>query len=296
MAAVDFWVLASAGLAILWTKAHTLGEDKPVAFRFCLWIHGMNQFLPALLLFLAASSRVKLLQSALHLNFDRFWNVLFSEAPSDEHNAELWLPPWFAEDAGFLKHLLLQLSLFVWRAEKLESLLQRMQRSVGVVKREGTQCLTNFAHDPKAYAFDPVWGCTRRVALIAISSFGCAPFVTTTYPTVVLDESLWWMTATLNDTCDRFLQKRNASIPIWVSLIVMPVMDQLHFIPVILQVLLLGLTVYPYTTSAGLLSGVLSLSAVAWSVHNCNLLYHTIIVDVPENTRQWWAARSMAAT
>lgn len=300
LAFIDFWVLVSVGLTIVWTRAPTNADGKAVTVihvitRFSGWIHSINTILPAILLVFAASSPLKLMQAAVNLNVDRTWSIwIMGEEPRGGLNVGDRSPDWLGKHDSFFRCLFLQLSLCVWRAEKLESLLQRMQRSAGVAKREGTTCIKSLFDDPKAYAFDPVWGCTRRLALIAISSFGFVPFVYTTYPTVLFDESLSWVTMKLNDLCERFLQKRGSSVPIWVSFVLMPVLDQLHFIPVIIQIFFLAVSDYPYYTSPGVHSTLLFLCAVAWTVHNINLFYHAVFMDLPENVGQWWEARKLA--
>lgn len=294
VAGVDLSVLVSAALAVTWIfgQSRENTQDKEgasaipktpadIAIRCALWVHGVNQLLPAVLLAASAVSPLLLLRAAVTIDF----GGLFGEETS---SAKLEAPDWLGHDAGFLKHLFLAASLAVWRAEKLESLLQRMQRSVNEVKRTGAaSIMSGFVKDPIGYGWPVFWGITRRVALVVVGSCGCIPFLQTAFPAVVLDECLWWVVANAQNLWDR----KVCSIPAAVNILVMPLVDLLHFIPVLMKVFFLGLTAYPYYDGASVAPGLLVACAFAWTAHNCHMLYTTLFLDLPDSARALWAAR-----
>lgn len=296
MALLDLSLLASAVLAVGWSfasarptpptaegSAATSKSAADVAFACLDWVHGVNQLLPALLLTLAATSPLAAIRAAISFDFGGMLWLLGEE--SKPEGSELGAPQWLGGDAGSLRHLLLALSLIVWRAEKLESLLQRMQRSVKFVQGQGLgSSLGGLARDPMGYGWPAAWGVSRRIALVSISSFGCVPFMQTAYPAVVLDEASYWFVASASNLWER----KVSSVPMVVNIVLLPIADLVHFIPVIVKVLLLGLTVYPSYASPGFLVA----SALAWTAHNLHVVYTTLVLDVPESARQLWAARN----
>jgi len=189
-----------------------------------------------------------------------------------------------------MSRLFLVVSLTVWRAEKLESLLQRLQRSVKVAQKDGLgSCMQSFIKDPMGYGWPVFWAVTRRVSLVVVGTCGCTPFLQTAYPAVVLDELLWWVVANFQNFWDR--QVPQYPLPIFANIIVMPIVDLLHFIPVLVKVIVLGATAYPWYEDGGTAPGLLVMSTIAWTGHNCHMLKTTALDDLPESCRAWWQAR-----
>lgn len=305
MAALDVSVLVSAALAVTWIFGNTRASPQAeassnegeaassprktpldLALGCALWVHSVNQLLPALLLAAAAASPVQAVQAA----WPQVGSIDLDHPFGEETVTKIDAPDWLGHDAGFLRHLFLASSLMVWRAEKLESLLQRMQRSVKVAQTEGVgKCLSSFFRDPYAYGWPVFWGISRRVALVVVASCGVAPFMQSAYPAVVLDECLWWVVANFQGFWDR--KVTNYPVPAVVNIIVLPLLDLLHFLPVLVKVFFLGLTAYPFYDKAGVAPGLLVASAFAWTAHNLHMLYTTVFLDLPESARALWAAR-----
>jgi len=281
----DMSVVLSGALAVAWISGATrkpseVGEPfngADAAWGVVMFLETYKQLLPTILVICAATNKVGLLSVALSLDVDGS-----GEPPA------IGTPVWLGgEDQGDLRRFCLALSLFVWRAEKLESLMQRMQRAAGHVKADGVgPLLSQMTHDPFAAIWPVTWGLTRRIALVAISSFGYIPFVQTVYPTVLLDEALWWTFAKVNDIWSR----RVCCLPPVFDLVILPIVDLLHLLPVVVKVFLLGILAYPvYDAPAGS-SLFLVFCAIAWTGHNCHVVYNTLFVDIPESTKQLWAA------
>mmetsp|Transcript_116443 Transcript_116443/g.324498 ORF Transcript_116443/g.324498 Transcript_116443/m.324498 type:complete len:285 (-) Transcript_116443:45-899(-) len=276
---MDTSLVMSAALAAAWTwdKTHSRGQEerrvdslataaKQVAWGSVRGVRSLNQVLPAALAAFAAGSFGSVLSSAFSLGL-----------------AELSM-----EGAQWLGHGELSLwrrwslvaAVAVWRAEKLESLLQRLQRSSDVIRAAGfSQAVSLAASDPYAWVWPAFWGVARRLALVAVSSFGSVPFMLVAFPAVVLDECLWWLLATVQDLWSR----KVFALPAAVDVVILPLVDLLHFVPVLVRVLLLGIWHYP---GYGETSWLLVVSALAWTAHNCHTFYTTVFLDVPEQARQ----------
>jgi len=288
--AVDVSVLASAVLATAWIRgasrqsARDAESSAPgttsltpqeVAWALIMGVRSLNQVLPVAFVMLAAASPVAVILSACSFGL-----------PDEKATGWLGDDP----DIGALRRWAIMAALAVWRAEKLESLLQRIQRSAGVIAVTGFgQCLKSGLADPGIWFWPGFWGSVRRFALVAIASFGHAPFVRIALPAVVLDEFLWWA---LSKTQDLWTRKV-CSLPTAVDLLVLPILDLLHFLPVVTKVFLLGIMEYPAYDSPGAYPLTLVVCALAWTAHNCHTLHSTVFVDLPEIARQLWAARNM---
>eukprot|EP00928_Gymnodinium_smaydae_P086789 TRINITY_DN71216_c0_g1_i1.p1 TRINITY_DN71216_c0_g1~~TRINITY_DN71216_c0_g1_i1.p1 ORF type:complete len:329 (-),score=58.16 TRINITY_DN71216_c0_g1_i1:8-916(-) len=295
--AIDLSLLASAGLAAAWVlrerqqqqrgsaaSATDAGASFATAFAaspgwaLVMLVKDLNQVLPTVFLVLAAASYYELFASVTSLGL---W-----EAAEDGGG---WLG---SEDISWGRHVALVSSLTVWRAEKLESLIQRMQRSAGAIRADGAGgALMQGFKDPFGYLWPALWGSGRRAAQIPISTFGSVLFVQTAFPAVAFDEFLWWATAKLQGLFDRHVR----ALPAVVDIIVLPLVDLLHLVPVIVKVFLLGILEYPGRGDSMGHSVLLSVCALAWTAHNCHIFYTTGFVDVPESARQLWAARGAGA-
>lgn len=299
MSEMDVSLLLSVGLAITWIKGAGRANDsseasalsalpkdlssaaQEVGWASAMYLHGLNQVLPALLVAAAAASPWRAVSSACY--------VSLPEEPGTLPDDGGWLGHG---QLGFARRWALLVALAVWRAEKLESLIQRMQRSVSITKSTGLgPSLKNMLADPWGWAWPAFWGVTRRFALIAISVIGCGPFLQTTFPAVVLDECLWWVLAKFQDLWSRKL----TGVPPVFDVVVLPILDLLHFLPVIAKVCMLALLEYPVYEAAGSSGTLLVISAMAWTAHNCHTLYTTVCVDVPESVQQLMAARRAVA-
>eukprot|EP00929_Paragymnodinium_shiwhaense_P069191 TRINITY_DN34903_c0_g1_i1.p1 TRINITY_DN34903_c0_g1~~TRINITY_DN34903_c0_g1_i1.p1 ORF type:complete len:290 (-),score=54.94 TRINITY_DN34903_c0_g1_i1:372-1241(-) len=284
VAAVDLSVVASAALGVLWQ----LGESRPMQegpitstkdpmellWRLVMQLKELNQVLPAVFAFLAADS------------ITGFNVAAFTLFPASEDAG--WLG---AEPLSFYRQFALLLSLTIWRADKLHSLLQRAQRSVGVIKAEGPgTALKNAVSDVSDYAWPGIWGLGRRAANITISALGCVPFVKCALPAVVMDECLWYV---LSKSQDLFGRKVMQLPPVF-DVLILPILDLLHFIPVMCQVFYLAIFEYPDYDISGTSKLILVLCALSWTGHNCNIFYTSACMDIPENASQLWAGNSGA--
>lgn len=222
--------------------------------------------LPTLFLLAAASS--------IPAAFSSLCSFDYSEAPEDGG----WLG---IEELSSGRRLALLVSLTLWRADKLEDLCRRMQRSVKVVQSDGlASALQQSVTDPYGYLWPALWGSGRRAALVAVASFGCVPFLRTAFPAVILDEFLNFAVAKVQ----RFIDQKVVSLPPALDLVVVPLADLVHFAPGMIHIVLLALCEYPAYERGGLLA----LCALTWTAHNCHLVYCTLN-DVPTNLQIVWA-------
>jgi len=266
-------ILFSAVLAVAWSKCSTgPAEEVPKAIsKFVMAIRSANQVLPAILVFVAASSWSSVLTAALTFGL---------------MDSGSWLG---SGDLCLWRRWALLTAVAIWRAEKFESLLQRMQRSVGVLQQTGfSEVLRKAGQDGTGWVWAPVWAIARRVALITVSSFGCTPFVSKVLPAVVMDEFLWWALAQFQG----MLGKAGISTHAVFDTIVFPLLDVAHFLPVLIRVFLLGAIDYQTFRTTPFCQAVLAMSAFCWTGHNCHSLYSTLFQDLPESARQLWAYRS----
>jgi hypothetical protein len=278
--AVDLSVLLSGLMAAAWFFAEDAEKEyggatpailqNPV-LRFANLAKDWRQVLPTLFLLAAASSFLSPLGTLCSLSqFD------YSEAPEDGG----WLG---IQELSAMRRSALLVSLALWRADKLEDLGRRMQRSVRVIQSDGfATALQQSISDPYGYLWPALWGSGRRVALVAIASFGCVPFIRTAFPAVVLDEFLNFAVAKVQ----RLIDQKVVSLPAAVDLVMVPLADLVHFIPVIVHISLLGICEYPSYERGGLLA----FCAFAWTMHNCHLVYSTLS-EVPVNLQIIWAGQ-----
>mmetsp|Transcript_70863 Transcript_70863/g.220137 ORF Transcript_70863/g.220137 Transcript_70863/m.220137 type:complete len:281 (+) Transcript_70863:73-915(+) len=279
---MDASVVASAALAVAWTWENTRtlergpAADLASAAKQATWsgvmcVRTLNQVLPAGCVLLAAVTP---------------WSAIVSACSFGVADLQPGERSWLGEgELSVWQHLAILVALTVWRAEKLESTLQRMQRSVGVIRASGVGlALSSATADPVGWVWPAFWGVARRLALVAIGSFGTAPFLLVAFPAVVFDECLWWLLAKAQDLWSR----KVCSLPAAVDVVVLPLVDLVHFLPVLSRVFLLA--VFHYADHG---SGLLVLCALAWTAHSCHTLYTTVFVDVPDSARQLWAASSM---
>lgn len=77
--------------------------------------------------------------------------------------------PWLGDGAA--QSLATEAALCIWRAEKVEVLLQRLQRSAKIVESDGigSSLKKSFA-EPFSWFWPGFWGSARRFALIAVST------------------------------------------------------------------------------------------------------------------------------
>mmetsp|Transcript_29267 Transcript_29267/g.59041 ORF Transcript_29267/g.59041 Transcript_29267/m.59041 type:complete len:165 (+) Transcript_29267:329-823(+) len=164
-----------------------------------------------------------------------------------------------------------------------------MQRSAQAVRAAGLgEALKSAVADPMGWLWPPFWGIVRRMALVIVASCGSAPFLLLAFPSVALDECLWWVLATAQDLFTR----KVCAVPMAVDIIVLPLLDLVHFLPVLSRIFFLAVFHLPYYSDG--MTWWLVISALAWTAHNCHTFYSTAILDVPEQARQLWAARSAA--
>lgn len=282
-------ILASAMLALAWTTGPVRGSaalaaekefpGPPVgripdwAWTFLMSMHKFKQVLPIVFACCAATSFSSMLCAGCSLGFAAL---------------EDGAPGWLGDvELSLIRRWALLAALAVWRAVKLEELLQRMQRSVGVVKVTGfAPAFHNAIHDPVGWIWSPVWGISRRLALVVLTSLGCGPFVSVALPAVALDEFLSWALAQLQ----HLMGKTGYDAPAVVTLIVFPIIDMAHFIPAISRVLLLGIFDYPEYNTTWNCQVLLVASALASTVHSCHAVYSTVCVEIPDMARQLYAS------
>lgn len=297
---VDASVIASAALALVWLRgaARSAGSCGPdgtagaegaapkaaalaadAAWRIAALVRSWREMLQVVFTALAAASPLAALVAACSLGLT---------APAAEGtSSDEWLGPG---PLGLWRRWALLAAITLWRAEKLESLFQRMQRSVSAVRALGPlTSLQRALADPGTWLWPPFWGIVRRVALVAIASFGCVPFVLVALPSVVLDEGLWWALAWFQDLWCR----KVCALPDAVVLLVLPLADLVHFIPVLVRVFLLAIFEYPGYEASAVSPLLLTVCALAWTAHNCHTVYTTLCVDLPDTARSLYAAARM---
>eukprot|EP00434_Breviolum_minutum_P004168 symbB.v1.2.003674.t2/scaffold175.1/size369221/30 len=255
MSQVTFSLLSSAFLALAWQRGQAPvkdGETKEFQLERLLLapmmaIRHSNQVLPTLLVFYAASSFSAVLLSG------------FSLGLCLEQGGWLGL-----EDVKWDRALAIHLAVCIWRADKMETLFQRMQRSVKIIQSSGVGVsLKNSLAEPWSWFWPGFWGSARRFALIAVSYLGYGSFVRSALPAVVFDECLWWL---LSKTQDLFSRKAGVCVP--------------HDLRLgALTVFLLAFFAYPDHDQYPIL---LVTSALAWTGHNCQLLSYFQGVKLPD--------------
>lgn len=271
---VDVSLCFSFVLALLWQRGLAVEETlssrpvpEQVLWRAILGLRWTNQVLPSILVVQAARSVAAVMYAGFTLG-------LHAEGGG-----------WLGDSPGSGACVAVHCAVLIWRAEKVETLLQRIQRSTNVVKDAGLGgCIKNGFAEPWDWLWPGLWGSFRRFALVAVSSVGYGSFVRAALPAVVFDECLWWIVTKSQDAFAR----KVCSLPLTIDLVILPFIDLLHMVPVITKVLLLGVLEYPQNTEY---PALLILCAMAWTGHNCHMAYTQLFVDLPENTRQLWADR-----
>merc|ERR1712125_250091 len=93
-------------------------------------------------------------------------------------------------------------------------------------------------------------GSGRRAAVVAVTSFGCIPFLRTAFPAVVLDEFLNFTIAKVQQLIDQKVM----TLPALMDMVVMPLAGLIHFIPAVIHIVILALCDYPTYERGGLLA------------------------------------------
>lgn len=276
---VDLSLVASAGLAVLWSSSPA-EEDKEsdkesgnywgVALKGAVllanYLKPVKEVLAMVLLSTAAVTWGAAVYESFGLGLGSFGAHDYSDA---------WLHTCPRSRCAVL------IAVGVWRADKIQSLLERLQRSFGVTKEVGGSAVRMAAGDPGGWIWTPFWAIFRRVALVTVSSMGYDAFIFTAFPAVALDEFCWWVTAKAVDTWKRKI----CDLPLWFELVVLPVVDLVHFLPTLFRILLLAIAEYP-NDAAVPHQAILVVSALAWSGHNFHKLYTTACVDLPSHIEQ----------
>jgi len=272
-------VLASALLAAAWVKGDALGAEggkapdprgcaplPPWAWQLLMRLSDFKQVLPGVLTAFGAASVLGLLSTAVTLG------IPWAEEASDEDS---WLGAG-ASELGLERRWALLLALAFWRAEKMESLLQRTQRACMHAKVVGLgPGIRNGLADPIGWLWPAFWGISRRLALVVVSSFGCSSFLLVVFPAVVFDEFSWWAVA---EAQNWWLRRGNTLSP--VVDISCQVLDQLHFVPVITRVFFLAVWEYPEVDA------LLTVCALMWTGHNCHTIYNAFVNELPASARK----------
>eukprot|EP00439_Symbiodinium_sp_Y106_P074588 s675_g14.t1 len=274
-ARVDVSLCFSFVLALLWQQGRAVEETlssrpvlEQVLFSTCNKYDGVlsfrgwtNQVLPSVLVVQAARSVAVVMYAGFTLG-------LHAEGGG-----------WLGDSPGSGACVAVHCAVLIWRAEKVETLLQRMQRSANVVKDTGLGgCIKNGFAEPWDWLWPGLWGSFRRFALVGYGSF-----VRAALPAVVFDECLWWIVI----KCQDAFARKVCALPMTLDLVILPFIDFLHMVPVITKVLLLGVLEYPQNTEY---PALLILCAMAWTGHNCHMAYTQLFVDLPEQARQLWAS------
>ncbi|CAK9071834.1 unnamed protein product [Durusdinium trenchii] len=274
MSKVDISVLFSALLALAWQRGQSGAKDetKELQLDGALWapimaLRHSNQVLPSILVLYAASS---------------FSAAVYAGFTLGLHLEEGWLGSELSSNRSLAVHA----AVCIWRAEKVEILLQRMQRSVTIVQNHGLgSSLKNSFSEPFTWFWPGFWGSARRLALLVVSSVGYGSFVRVVLPAVVFDECLWWLTTKTQDLFTR----KVCALPMVLDLVVLPFLDFLHLVPVMTKVALMALLVYSDHDQCPIL---LVISALAWTGHNCHLTKTTLLEDLPDQLWQLWQSRA----
>lgn len=228
----------------------------------------IKQVVPAIGAFLAADSTVALLSTALTLG------VPSGQDEPQQHDS--WLGD-DAEDLAFGRRWALLLALAFWRAEQMQSLLERTKRACANTKSVGFgRAIGNALANPIGWSWPGFWGIARRVALVAVSSCGCSAFMLTVFPAVALDGFLWWVLA---EAQNKYSKRGGKAVPPAVDM-VCQIIDRLHFVPVITRVFFLGIAEYSQV------SWPLTVCALAWTGHNCHAWHNAVCNELPETFRK----------
>mmetsp|Transcript_64091 Transcript_64091/g.177161 ORF Transcript_64091/g.177161 Transcript_64091/m.177161 type:complete len:174 (-) Transcript_64091:71-592(-) len=159
----------------------------------------------------------------------------------------------------------------IWLAEQLENMLQRMQRCMRSLRSGGGRTLRLTLNDPMGWIWTPSWAIARRVALLIAPTLGVAPFLHTLFPAVVMDNFLGWVQTSV----ENLLSRKGLGLPMSVSTLVVPLLDTLHFLPVLTRVVVLALVEYPRLDAPVSRQAMLSVSSLVWTGHNVHTLYDT---------------------
>jgi len=281
MNGTDLWVLVSLALSLIWMFDAKRGGAAPkTPLESVMMVVGQmkswHEPFATLCLVLAATDFGSWPEGLSLLISDvcSFEKLYANARPIGAY------PTWLGGvEPTSLQLCFLQLSMAVWRAEKFESTMVRLARSVQRVKEQGVgTTLQRAASDPMENAKPTLWGIGRRVALIVISSCGFAPFMQFVFPTILADEFLCWLGASLSGFMARWLKW---NVPVKFDMVVIPIFDLCHFIPVLIKVAMLALLIFS-DYSAVMRWELYVVSGLAWTAHNCHLLYSQVFVELPE--------------
>lgn len=260
----NLFLLASVALALVWNCGEPSDQPLRALYRIAMFTRSLNKMLPAVFAWYAARSCHDLFAAVF--SFDL-------QFPLDDG-----VPTWVGTMP--LQIIALQVSLAVWRAEKVESLLLRVRRSADSIHSEGIeQSLASARFD----ALPAIWGSGRRIALVVMSSLGCVSFAQVALPAVVIDEFLSDFMGKAQD----HISRKFMPLPSWFEILIMPIADLSHFVPAVCKVVFLAAVVCPTHEHYSL---VLTLAAAAAAVHNCYTVYYTL-VDIPDTLRQLLRSR-----
>jgi hypothetical protein len=278
MAALDVSVLAACCLAavvLFWQNRRPSqpsndaegASASSVLEYFGVSFCSVSQVLPTVLLCMAAVSPWHVLYAVTEniLNVGDLFAELTKFLDVDQaQNVQLGAfeslseaPEWTDRTVDANQHLWIVVSLTLWQADKVHELLQRLIRYRGDIP-------ANIASNPVGYSTSVAWGISRRVVVLVISTCGCVPFLKHAYPAIVLDDVCDWAWTKVEDSWNRKLGNI-CPIPMMVSLVLVPAFRFLRLLLLFVQLLLLGITAYPYYTSSFEASAVLVVSALAWT-------------------------------
>lgn len=238
------------------------------------------QLVPGLLLLYAGSSPRAVLGAALSFDI------------SDGYKPTGEAPGWMGPDPDRAQRIALAGALAVWRAEKLDSFMKRIQRTAQDVRRQGAaDFLSCCVRDPWGFARPEVWGLVRRAALAALGTIGSVPFLRMAFPACVLDECLKYVLTTAVDVWERRVARHfsSLSVPMFVNLLLLPIIDMLHCGLMSIKMLLLGVLTYPLYDAPGVNSGFLVTCTILASIHNYGCL-DSVIRPLPEFAELMWQA------
>lgn len=166
---------------------------------------------------------------------------------------------WGGSKPSFSQRLALFVALTVWRAEKLESLLQRADRAASSLGAPYLWCTDGAT----------LWGLSRRAAVVVVCSCGSGPFLKIAFPAVVIDEFLEWCISEVKAIRIRPEVTVEDKIPKLVGVLI-SLFDMGHLAFMIVNVFALVLE-YPVYSQANPI--VLTSCAIMWTCHNLHLAH-----------------------
>jgi len=258
-------VAASLALGLAWHCQSEVEQTdgRPTAraagasgqlLKLCTKLKPWKQVMVVTVCLLASSSLVNLIATACTLGF--------SSDPSQN-----WLGH---HELGLPRRWLLLLALTLHRADHVEQLAERTLRSAKVVTRLGpSACLCRGFQDPMTCIWPGLWGISRRLAPIFITSLGTGPFMLILFPALLLDELLCDGLARLSS----WWAKRADGIPDIVENKLIPLAAVIHGLPMVSRMLVLAMSGYWDYHSSTSVGRLLIVSAFAWTSHNLHVLW-----------------------